>query len=259
MAKELGLTRRLITLDNFLQEDGRARKINSPRSLEACLRQGIDPSELRPLKLEVFIEEENELTGLRDVAVAKYDHYEERRTEKLDLARQERNMIVGFLEEAQRTGKVSPQAKKFMKLAGASTEKKGLSDAEKLALAEAEKSKSSMLEEEKKRVIQMKKRQQREIEQMMEFEMAVAKMQAEQHRLQALDAEKQKKRKKEREMKKKAAIERRRQMDLARAEKERQEEEAQARQRMHQRRSVSRTQERAEVTTRTSRVSRITA
>ena len=51
----------------------------------------------------------------------------------------------------------------------------------------------------------MKKRQQREIEQMMEFEMAVAKMQAEQHRLQALDAEKQKKRKKEREMKKKEA------------------------------------------------------
>ena len=190
MAKELGLTRRLITLDNFLQEDGRPRKINSPRSLEACLRQGIDPSELRPLKLEVFIEEENELTGLRDVAVAKYEHYEERRAEKLDLARQERNMIVGFLEEAQRTGKVSPQAKKFMKLAGAATEKKGLSDAEKLALAEAEKSKSSMLEEEKKRVIQMKKRQQREIEQMMEFEMGVAKMQAEQRRLQDLDKKK---------------------------------------------------------------------
>ena len=230
MAKQLGLTRRLITLDNFLQDGGRPNKINSPRSLEACLRQGIDPSELIPLKMEVFIKEEEELTGLQDVAVAKYEHYEERRNEKLDLARQERNMIVGFLEEAQRTGKVSPQAKKFMKLAGASTEKKGLSDAEKIALAEAEKAKSSMLEEEKRRVIAMKQRQQKEIEQMMEFEMAVAKMQAEQLRLQALDAEKQKKRKKERELKKKAAVERRRQMDLARAERERQEEEAQAEQ-----------------------------
>ena len=118
--------------------------------------------------MEVFIKEEEKLTGLQDVAVAKYEHYEERRNEKLDLARQERNMIVGFLEEAQRTGKVSPQARKFMKLAGASTEKKGLSDAEKIALAEAEKSKSSMLEEEKRRVIAMKQRQQKEIEQMIE-------------------------------------------------------------------------------------------
>jgi hypothetical protein len=230
MAKELGLKRRLINLDNFLQDNGRPRKINSPRSLEACLRQGIDPSELIPLTLDVFIEEEQELTGVRDVAVTKYEHYEERRNEKLELAMHERNMIIGFLEEAQRTGKVSPQAKKFMKLAGANTEKKGLSDAEKIALAEAEKSKSSMLEEEKRRVIAMKKRQQKEIEQMMEFEMAVAKMQAEQLRLQEIDAEKQKKRKKEREMKKKAAIERRRQMDLARAEREREEEESQAEQ-----------------------------
>ena len=55
MAKQLGLTRRLITLDNFLQDGGRPNKINSPRSLEACLRQGIDPSELIPLKMEVFI------------------------------------------------------------------------------------------------------------------------------------------------------------------------------------------------------------
>ena len=70
-------------------------------------------------------------------------------------------MIAGS-EEAQRTGKVSPQAKKFMKLAGASTEKKGLEDAEKLALAEAEKSKSSMLEEEKKSNSD-EKRQQRKL------------------------------------------------------------------------------------------------
>ena len=230
MAKSLGLTRRLISLDNFIDsETGRARRINSPRSLESCLRQGIDPSELKPIKVDVFIQEEQELTGLKEVVVCKFEHYEERRQEKLMLARQERDLIIGYLEEAARTGVVSPQAKKFMKLAGAQDDTSGeLTDAQKMALAEAQAAESSMLEEEKRRVIAMKKRQQKEIEQMMDFEMGVAKMQAEQRRLQELDAKKQAARAKEREQKKKRAIEKRRQKDLARAAREQQEEEERA-------------------------------
>lgn len=231
MAKSLGLTRNVISLDNFINPDtGRARKLNSPRSLESCLRQGIDPSELTPLSVDVFIKEEEELTGLKDVAVCKWEHYEERRNEKLSLARQERDLIIGFLEEAAKTGVVSPQAKKFMKLAGAADDGKELSDAEKLAIAAADAVNSSMLEEEKRRIEQLKQRQQKEIEQMMEFEVSVAKMQAEQTRLQELDAEKQIARKKARENKKKAAIEKRRQRDLARAAKEEEEERMQAEQ-----------------------------
>lgn len=43
----------LISVENF--EDGEtAREINSPRSLESCLRSGLDPSELFPKTFEKF-------------------------------------------------------------------------------------------------------------------------------------------------------------------------------------------------------------
>lgn len=38
----------LISVDNFEEANGRYREINSPRTLEACLRCGLDPSELYP-------------------------------------------------------------------------------------------------------------------------------------------------------------------------------------------------------------------
>lgn len=38
----------LITVDNFEEGNGKFREINSPRTLEACLRSGLDPSELYP-------------------------------------------------------------------------------------------------------------------------------------------------------------------------------------------------------------------
>ena len=42
-----------ISVENF--EDGEtAREINSPRSLESCLRSGLDPSELFPKAFEKF-------------------------------------------------------------------------------------------------------------------------------------------------------------------------------------------------------------
>jgi hypothetical protein len=38
----------LISVDNFEEPNGRYREINSPRTLEACLRTGLDPTELYP-------------------------------------------------------------------------------------------------------------------------------------------------------------------------------------------------------------------
>ena len=44
----------LFSIHNF--EDGRvSREINSPRSLEACLKSGIDPSELKARPREKFV------------------------------------------------------------------------------------------------------------------------------------------------------------------------------------------------------------
>jgi hypothetical protein len=38
----------LISVENFEEPNGRYREINSPRTLEACLRSGLDPTELYP-------------------------------------------------------------------------------------------------------------------------------------------------------------------------------------------------------------------
>ena len=83
-----------VTLDNFANSDG---PIDSPRSLEACLRTGIDPAELIPKSLTEFVKN-NEF---REVAVMLHEHFEHRRQEKLATARKERNMIIEFLEKAE--------------------------------------------------------------------------------------------------------------------------------------------------------------
>lgn len=38
----------LFSVENFEEPGGKYREINSPRSLEACLRSGLDPAELYP-------------------------------------------------------------------------------------------------------------------------------------------------------------------------------------------------------------------
>jgi hypothetical protein len=38
----------LFSVENFEESGGKYREINSPRSLEACLRSGLDPAELYP-------------------------------------------------------------------------------------------------------------------------------------------------------------------------------------------------------------------
>ena len=62
----------LYTIHTF--EDA-GREINSPRSLEACLRIGIDPSELAPKTVRDF-----KTKGLRDEFAQKlYDAFERKR------------------------------------------------------------------------------------------------------------------------------------------------------------------------------------
>lgn len=48
----------LITVDNFEDisaSNEKYREINSPRSLEACLRSGLDPAELYPKSKNLFL------------------------------------------------------------------------------------------------------------------------------------------------------------------------------------------------------------
>ncbi len=204
-----GMKKQLVSLETFLKGK-KPLLINSPRSLEACLRQGLDPAELIPKSLAKFQQEE----ALREVAQCKYDHYEERRLEKLEQARAERAVIVNFLEEARKSGstRLSPS---FQKLAAATAPSEKGSTSGLDVSGQAAAIESSMLREEMKRVEMMRKRQQKDIEQMMEFEMNIVKMQKEQKRLEELEEAKKVARAAEREKKRLAAVQRRAKMELS--------------------------------------------
>ena len=68
------------SIENF-EADGVARPLNSPRSLEACLRLGYNPTELRPLPIQAF--RAPELT--EQMVRRKAEHFEEKRQGKLVL------------------------------------------------------------------------------------------------------------------------------------------------------------------------------
>ena len=64
----------LISIENF--EDGEnVREINSPRSLEACLRAGFDPKELYPKPRSSF----RSKTLTKEMIDIKYETFEKKR------------------------------------------------------------------------------------------------------------------------------------------------------------------------------------
>ena len=222
---KMGMKKELVSLENFMKGP-KPRVINSPRSLESCLRQGLDPAELIPKSLSKFQAE----NALREVAQVKFEHYEERRLEKMEQARSERAIIVDFLEQARKSGstRLSPS---FQKLAAASGPGGDSSDTSSMGNINDDAGESSMLKEEMKRVEMLRKRQQKDIEQMMQFEMNVVKIQKEQKRLEELGNTKMKARLAEREKKRLASGQRRAKMEMAKKmaadeEDERQKEQA---------------------------------
>lgn len=64
----------LVNVLNF-QENGTTREINSPRTLEACLRSGYDPSELLPKPRSAFVTK-NRTPEMVDI---KYEAFERKR------------------------------------------------------------------------------------------------------------------------------------------------------------------------------------
>ena len=78
-----------INLENF-DETGAAGApyITSPRSIEACLRHGIEPPDLIQKKYEDFKDKDEKTQQL------KYERHEKRRQDWLQLVRQEREDII---------------------------------------------------------------------------------------------------------------------------------------------------------------------
>lgn len=178
-----------------------ASEINSPRSLEACLRAGFDPKELQPKsKKELTVKGMSE-----DMIETKYQTYEKRRKEKVAAVKKERDDIIGYGE-------------KIQKMQSQSMNKSSMGDVQQ----NFQQKQSTMMEIEQKRLETLKRRQEQEIAKIVAKEQMAAELQ---RRLkQAEDDEIKKKKEQEKKAaeakkiadKKKAA----REAEIARAEKE---------------------------------------
>lgn len=83
----------LFSIENF-QEGSETRDINSPRSLEACLRTGIDPLEVLPKGRNMF----KSRTMSPQYLDIKCQNFEKKRQEKIALITIEREKIMQYAE-----------------------------------------------------------------------------------------------------------------------------------------------------------------
>ncbi|CDW85779.1 UNKNOWN [Stylonychia lemnae] len=171
-----------ISLENFDDSAKDALLINSPRSLEACRRQGIEPRELVFQSLKKFKKslgiEANSLTP--QIIQMRYEHFEQRRREKLQILTHERLTVLGD----EKKGVWSPDKGSAFRnqLSNHSSGNSpvrlgGVSSAGKknsvLPISKALSSgpmDSAMIEKERQALEKIKQKQQKEIEQMMEYE-----------------------------------------------------------------------------------------
>ena len=144
----------LYNITNFEDENG-CRLINSPRSLEACLRTGLDPAELLPQSRKAFVR--SDLTDeMIDIAC---NAFEEKRRTKIKMVKKEWDRIVSAtVVEDVRPG--SPAAIHAARLK-----------------EEAEARSSAMLQQELKRMEALKRRQEDEISKMVEKETQAIELQ----------------------------------------------------------------------------------
>ena len=179
------------------------RYVLSPRSAEACLREGIDPEHLRIRDLDSFWEPGLDAArqGLR------HEAYSERRHTFMKALRRARTTLINTEQANTRNaGRAS------------------MGIAAQMA-AESAKKESTMLEMEAKRLAKMQRRQKKEIEQLIQFEMKTAEIREAAQR--KLEAEEKRKRRaeKQRLQRQKAVAEERRMKQLKRQAQEELEEQ----------------------------------
>lgn len=92
------------SLDNFNPFARSEPLLDSPRSLEACKRQGIDPKELLPMSMEDCRKHLGAYTD--DLVRIYYEAAEERRKYKLQLVREERNRLLP--QQSETEGRIRP-------------------------------------------------------------------------------------------------------------------------------------------------------
>ena len=150
----------VVTLDNFI-ELGKNAVINSPRSIEACLRLGLDTAALVPKNVAdysgMFVPE--------FVANVKWEHAEQRRTEALNEAIAERRTIIAATTASSGIGHSAS--------APALTNHNGGMSNQDIELA---KRTEQMLEQERARLRKAKTRQQAEIKSILDHETYLVKL-----------------------------------------------------------------------------------
>ena len=177
----------------------RAPKL-TPRSRAACRRVGVLPLELMLRESESFAE-----TGLdEDIKRMRHEAYVHERRTQLELA------------QAERTSFISEQDKEAMR--------------SKVAASNGDEDQSAtFLEQEQRRLVKIQRRQQREIEQMLEYEMKVTKIQQEATEKTEREAERVAAAERMKKQRMKAVAEERRQRELRRVQ---QKEEAERQRRL---------------------------
>ena len=169
----LFLNQKRISLENFDDSSKDAALINTPRSLEACRRQGIEPHEIVYTTLKRYKKslgvEANQLTP--QILQLRFEHFDQRRKEKIQILNQERNNIIR--EEAQglwsseRNLALNSQLSKH---SGGGSGHKQLSGSKggrlssAVALTSPSKMDSAMLERERQALEKIKLKQQKELE-----------------------------------------------------------------------------------------------
>lgn len=93
----------IIDITNFESGD-ETRQINSPRTLESCLRQGIDPSELYTRDRGSF----HQKGMTKDQLDLKYTNFQRKRQEKIADIKRERDAIIAYATRRSQSQPNSP-------------------------------------------------------------------------------------------------------------------------------------------------------
>ena len=73
----------------------KGKRVNTPRSIEACNLTGVNPDELHKISLETYIKRHPECKNLpKELIQERYDNYEKVRKELIENALKIRNQIV---------------------------------------------------------------------------------------------------------------------------------------------------------------------
>ena len=184
------------SLENLDEYNIEPPLLTSPRSLEACLRQGIEPEELVFRYYDSFFEQ-----GVHeDLQEIRWKHYEKKRLEKLAQAREERQRLIAANWQAP------------VKQVNSSM----VSDLNN----SDDKDMSSAALKEQRAIESLKARRQQELEQMVTYELKLSQVAEEQQRALELDRQKAAQQQKEAQKRKKQWEELKRAKELQKAKDE---------------------------------------